>query len=197
MLKWVLIIGAMIVGVVFIVGLSVVGMYNGLVAQEETVKTAWSQVENVYQRRSDLIPNLVATVKGYAVHEHDTFVQLANARASVGKMDMGSVINDPEKFAQFQKAQGEISSALTRLLVSVEAYPTLKANEGFLALQSQLEGTENRITIERQRYNEAAKVFGISVRRFPTNILAGIFGFKAKAYFEAEQGSKEVPKVKF
>ena len=197
MLKWVLIIGAMIVGVVFIVVLSVVGIYNGLVTQEETVKTAWSQVENVYQRRSDLIPNLVETVKGYATHEHSTFVELANARASIGKMDVGSVINDPTKFAEFQKAQGAISSALSRLMVVMEAYPTLKANEGFLDLQSQLEGTENRITIERQRYNDAAKVFDISIRRFPTNILAGVFNFKAKAYFEAEQGAKEVPKVKF
>jgi LemA protein len=174
------------------------GVYNELVTAEEKVSTAWAQVENVYQRRSDLVPNLVETVKGYAAHEMGAFLGVTEARAKISQMKISSdVINDPEKFAQFQAAQGALSSALSRLLVVVEKYPNLKANQNFLALQTQLEGTENRITVERRRFNEESRLFNTKIRTFPNNFLARLYGFSKKAYFEAEKGAESAPKVSF
>jgi LemA protein len=175
-----------------------VGSYNRLVSMEEAVKAQWAQVENVYQRRADLVPNLVETVKAYAKHEKETFQLVVEARSKIGsiKLDPGFV-NDQNKLAQFQKLQGELSSALSKLIAVAENYPQLKANENFLTLQSQLEGTENRITVERMRYNEKAQAFNASIRRFPNNIIANLFGFREKAYFQAEEGANKAPKVKF
>jgi len=174
------------------------GGYNSLVSGEESVKAAWSQVENVYQRRADLIPNLVATVKGVANFEKETYTAVTEARAKVGQIRVTpEMLNDPNSFAQFQRAQGELGSALSRLLVVAENYPQLKANQNFLDLQSQLEGTENRISVERRRYNETAQAYNTMLRRFPRNITARLFGFKEKAYFEAAQGAEKAPEVKF
>jgi len=175
-----------------------VGIYNNLVKLDEAVKSQWSQVENVYQRRADLIPNLVETVKGYAKHERETFQAVVDARSRVGSIQAGrDVINNPEAFKKFQAAQGELSGALSRLLAVVENYPQLKANENFLNLQAQLEGTENRIAVERKRYNEIAMEFNAKRRSFPAVIIANMYGFKEKAYFEAEAGSEKAPKVSF
>ncbi len=172
--------------------------YNRLVTLEEQVKAQWSQVENVYQRRADLIPNLVETVKGYAKHERETLQAIVEARSKVGSIRFdSSVVNDSKKLAEFQRAQGELSSALSRLMVIVENYPQLKANENFLNLQSQLEGTENRIAVERKRFNDLVQEFNSLRRRIPTNIIAKIFGFSEKAYFKAEEGAEKAPKVKF
>lgn len=174
------------------------GVYNNLVTKEEGVTSAWAQVENVYQRRLDLVPNLVATVKGYAAHEKETLLNVVNARAKATQMGASpSVINDPEQLAKFQEIQTGLTSALSRLLVVVEKYPDLKASQNFLALQTQLEGTENRITVERKRFNEAAQDFNAFRRRFPNVIVAGFMGFKNKAYFQADQDAKTVPQVKF
>ncbi|MCX7820763.1 MAG: LemA family protein [Brevinematales bacterium] len=174
------------------------GGYNRLVTLEEQVKAQWSQVENVYQRRADLIPNLVETVKGYAKHERETLQAIVEARSRVGSIKLdSSVVNDSKKLAEFQRAQGELSGALSRLMVVVENYPQLKANENFLNLQSQLEGTENRIAVERKRYNELVQEFNSLRRRIPTNIIASLFGFSEKAYFKAEEGAEKAPKVKF
>jgi LemA protein len=174
------------------------GSYNGLVTGEESVKAAWSQVENVYQRRADLIPNLVATVKGVANFEKETYTAVTEARSRVGQIRVTpEMLNDPNAFAQFQKAQGELGSALSRLLVVAENYPQLKANQNFLELQSQLEGTENRIAVERRRYNEVAQGYNTMLRRFPRNIAARVFGFKEKAYFAAAEGAEKAPEVKF
>lgn len=179
-------------------GLWLGGSYNSLVTSEEGVKTAWAQVENVYQRRADLIPNLVETVKGYAAHERETLegVVKARAEASQTKIDPANLSN-PEALAQFEKAQQGLSGALSRLLVVVERYPDLKANQNFLALQTQLEGTENRITVERNRFNEVARGFNTKVRVFPGNLIARLFGFEAKTYFEAAAGAEAAPKVSF
>lgn len=174
------------------------GAYNNLVTKEEGVNSAWAQVENVYQRRLDLVPNLVETVKGYAAHEKETLQNVVNARAKIGKMDVSSsVINDPMELAKFQEAQTQMASALSRLLVVAEQYPDLKASQNFLALQTQLEGTENRITVERKRFNEAAQEFNAFRRRFPNVMVAGFMGFKNKAYFQADQDAKIAPQVKF
>lgn len=174
------------------------GTYNKLVVSEENVKKAWSQVENVYQRRLDLIPNLVETVKGYASHERETFESITKARASVGQMNVTSdVVNNPEAFQKFQESQGQLTSFLSRLLMVSERYPDLKANQNFLDLQAQLEGTENRISVERGRYNEAAQSFNTLRRTFPTVILAGWMGFKEKTYFEADKGAEKAPQVQF
>ncbi len=166
---------------------------------DETVKEKWSQVENVYQRRSDLIPNLVEAVKGYTSHEKETLLAVTEARAKVGGMVNigGKALNDPAKFKQFQQAQNAMSSALQRLMVVVEKYPDLKANQSFLNLQSQLEGTENRITVERKRFNEAARNYNTNIKQFPKMFLAQAYGFTEKPYFEAEKGAETVPKVKF
>ncbi len=192
-----LIVLLVIVGVILAIASFLSGAYNGLVRAEEQVKQAWSQVENVYQRRLDLIPNLVETVKGYAAHEKDTFIAVTQARSQAAGSISPDVISDPQKFAQFQASQGALSSALSRLMVVVEKYPELKANENFLALQSQLEGTENRISVERGRFNEAAQIFNTQLRQFPTNLIGGMFGFKAKEYFKADEGAAKAPTVKF
>ena len=173
------------------------GVYNNLVKADERVNQAWAQVENVYQRRLDLIPNLVETVKGYAAHEKSTFVEVTEARSKAAGSITPGIINDPQKFAQFQESQTALSSALSRLMVVVEKYPDLKANENFLSLQAQLEGTENRISVERGRFNEAAQAFNTMFRQFPTNIIGGMFGFKVKEYFKADAGAKTAPKVQF
>ena len=172
--------------------------YNALVTLEENVNQSWAQVGNQYQRRADLIPNLVETVKAYAAHEKETFTAVTEARAKVGQLTVTpEVLNNPEAFAKFQQVQGEISSVLTRLMAVSENYPQLKANENFLALQSQLEGTENRISVERKRFNESVQGYNTTIRRFPTNMLAGMFGFEKKLYFEAQPGAETAPAVKF
>lgn len=173
--------------------------YNYMVDLDEGVKEKWSQVENVYQRRADLIPNLVSTVKGYATHEEDTFVQLANARSKAGGTVNISeeVLNDPALFQKYQEAQSSLSGALQRLMMVTENYPELKANESFLALQSQLEGTENRITVERKRFNEEAKVYNSYIKKFPNTIYANMFGFTRRSYFQAQAGSEVAPTVSF
>ncbi len=187
-----------VVGVVVALALLLAGTYNRLVSAEEAVKSAWAQVENVYQRRLDLIPNLVETVKGYAAHEQQTLESVIEARSKVSNLKIdSSVLNSPESLQQFQRMQGELSSALSRLMVVVEQYPNLKANENFLNLQSQLEGTENRISVERMRFNEAAQAFNTLRRKFPTVFMAKLMGFAEKAYFQADEGAKKVPQVIF
>lgn len=187
-----------VVGVIALIFLMFAGRYNRIVAAEEGVDSAWAQVENVYQRRLDLVPNLVETVKGYAEHERATLQGVVDARAKISQMNIGSdVINDPNALAKFEQAQGQLSSALSRLLVVVERYPDLKASQNFLALQTQLEGTENRISVERRRFNEAARQFNTLIRTFPNNFIANMFGFSKKAYFEAEEGAAKAPTVKF
>jgi len=193
---WIIVI-AVVVVLLLIVG-KVVGIYNSLVTLEEGVNNAWAQVSNQYQRRADLIPNLVETVKGYAKHERETLEAVIQARANATNLTVTpEVLNDPRAFSKFQQVQGEISSALARLMAVVENYPNLKANENFLSLQAQLEGTENRITVERQRFNETVQGFNTRIRRFPTNLFAGLFGFGKKAYFEAQEGAEVAPKVSF
>ncbi|WP_288206171.1 LemA family protein [uncultured Parabacteroides sp.] len=173
------------------------GTYNTMVTQDEGVKTAWSQVENQYQRRMDLIPNLVNTVKGYATHEKETLEGVVSARAEATKTTIDPSNLNEESMKKFQAAQGELSSALSHLMVVMERYPDLKANQNFLELQAQLEGTENRISVERKRFNETAQSYNTYIRTFPTNILAGMFGFQPKAYFSAESGAEKAPKVEF
>lgn len=173
------------------------GTYNTMVTQDEGVKTAWSQVENQYQRRMDLIPNLVNTVKGYATHEKETLEGVVSARAEATKTTIDPSNLNEESMKKFQAAQGELSSALSRLMLVIERYPDLKANQNFSELQAQLEGTENRISVERKRFNETAQSYNTYIRSFPTNILAGMFGFQPKAYFSAESGAEKAPKVKF
>lgn len=176
-----------------------VGNYNKFVSAEEQVKVAWAQVENVYQRRLDLIPNLVEVVKGYAKHEEEVFTKVVEARSKAGGMVNISedVLNNPENFEKFQKAQNELSSSLQRLLAISEAYPELKANENFIALQSQLEGTENRIAVERKRYNDICSSYNTSIRLFPSSIIANMYGFSQKQYFKADEEASKTPKVKF
>ena len=171
--------------------------YNTMVTQDEGVKTAWSHVENQYQRRMDLIPNLVNTVKGYATHEKETLEGVVSARAEATKTTIDPSNLNEESMKKFQAAQGELSSALSRLMVVLERYPDLKANQNFSELQAQLEGTENRISVERKRFNETAQTYNTYIRSFPTNILAGMFGFQPKAYFSAESGAEKAPKVEF
>ena len=168
------------------------GTYNTMVTQDEGVKTAWSQVENQYQRRMDLIPNLVNTVKGYATHEKETLEGVVSARAEATKTTIDPSNLNEESMKKFQAAQGELSSALSRLMLVIERYPDLKANQNFSELQAQLEGTENRISVERKRFNETAQSYNTYIRSFPTNILAGMFGFQPKAYFSAESGAETV-----
>lgn len=196
------IIGLGILGVivlfVLIIGGWLASSYNNLVTLNETVDQAWSQVENQYQRRADLIPNLVNTVKGYANFEKEVLTDVTKARASVGQMTVTKeVLNDPAAFQKFEQAQEGLKSALSRLLVTVEKYPDLKANENFLQLQAQLEGTENRISVERKVFNEKVQTYNTSVKKFPTNILAGIFGYREKQYFKAVAGAEAAPKVEF
>ncbi len=173
------------------------GAYNGAVGKEENVKKAWSQVENQYQRRADLIPNLVNTVKGYANFEQKTLTDVIAARASATQVRIDPANLTPENIQRFEQAQQGLSGALGRLLAVSEAYPDLKANQNFLDLQKQLEGTENRISVERKNFNEAVNGYNSSIRRFPTNMLVGLFGFSPKGYFQATQGSDRAPAVNF
>ncbi|HIZ05210.1 MAG TPA: LemA family protein [Candidatus Phocaeicola gallistercoris] len=186
-----------IVIVIAIIAIYSVSSYNSMVTLDEQVGTAWSNVENQYQRRTDLIPNLVNTVKGYATHEKETFDAVVEARAKATQMNINIDDLTSEKLANYQRLQGEIGSALGRLLAVSENYPELKANENFQTLQAQLEGTENRISVERRKFNEVARNYNTTIRRFPKNIFAGLFGFEKRPYFEAEEGSEKAPEVKF
>ncbi|MFC1483537.1 LemA family protein [Candidatus Neomarinimicrobiota bacterium] len=192
-----LIILIVVVVILLLISRWFVGTRNGFVIKDEAVKTAWSQVENVYQRRADLIPNLVETVKGVASFERETFTAVTEARSKVNNINMEGVLDSPERFQQFQAAQGDLSGALSRLMVVVENYPQLRANQNFLNLQAQLEGTENRITVERRRFNEASQAYNTAVRLFPGSIIAGMSGFGQRAYFEAQEGAEEAPQVEF
>lgn len=173
------------------------GNYNNMVKMDEGVQAAWSQVENVYQRRADLIPNLVATVKGYASHEQQTLEGVISARSKATQITVNPEDLTSEQLAKYQKAQGELGSALGKLLAITENYPDLKANTNFLELQAQLEGTENRIAVERKKFNDAARVYNTTIRQFPKNIVAAMFGFEKKPYFEAQEGAEQAPKVEF
>jgi LemA protein len=195
------IVGAIVL-VAIVIGLSISGIYNSLVGLDQGTQAQWAQVENVYQRRADLVPNLVATVKGAANFEKDTLIAVTEARARVGQVTSGALENiarDPQAFARFQQAQDGLSSALSRLMVVAERYPELKATAGFRDLQAQLEGTENRISVERMRFNEAAQAFNTKRQSFPTVLIAGFFGdtFQPKAYFKAQTGADKPPEVKF
>ncbi len=196
-LRW--IIPLVILFVVFGCYRNFSGTYNKIVILDEGVSSSWSQVENVYQRRFDLIPNLVATVKGYAAHEKDTFTAVTEARSRAGGvMNISDeVLNNPESFQRFQQAQSELSGALQRLLVVTENYPELKSNQNFLALQDQLEGTENRITVERQRFNETVRSYNTYIKQFPRLFIANIMGFDPRPYFEAAAGAEQAPTVSF
>ncbi len=186
-----------IVAIVLIIGGCGCGGYNGLVKQDEVVKNAWANVQSDYQRRADLIPNLVNTVKGEANFEQTTLQNVINARASATQIKVDANDLTPEKLQQFQQAQGQLSAALGRLLAVSENYPTLRANDAFRGLQTQLEGTENRIKVSRNDYNAAVQDYNVKVRSFPMNVFAGMFGFKPKAGFQADAGSEKAPEVKF
>ncbi|HLI96906.1 MAG TPA: LemA family protein [Candidatus Baltobacteraceae bacterium] len=191
---------ALAIGAIIVI--SMISSYNGLVTLSQAVDAQWGQVQNVYQRRADLVPNLVATVKGAANFEKSTYIAVTQARASVGQLPpdvLKNAVNDPKAMAQFEQAQNTLGSTLSRLLVTVENYPQLKANENFLTLQAQLEGTENRIAVERRRYNEAAQAFNTRRNTFPTNIYASLFGaqFNSKSYFQAQPGAQNAPQVTF
>jgi LemA protein len=196
---------AIILGVVVVLVLIILGFVgyfisvnNKIVTADEGVKAGWSQVENQYQRRFDLIPNLVETVKGFAKQEKEVLEGVTLARSRVGQLTVTpEVLNDPKAFAKFQQAQDGLSSALSRLLVVTENYPTLRSNENFLALQSELEGTENRISVERRRFNETVQSYNTLIRRFPASFIASMGGFKEKSYFSAASGADQAPKVKF
>jgi LemA protein len=202
MAKWAVGCVVIILGVVLVLGLGVAAGYNGLVSLDQAVQAQWGQVENVYQRRADLVPNLVETVKGAAAFEKDTFTAVTEARSKVGQVSaagLQNIANNPDAFAKFQQAQDGLSSALSRLMVVVEKYPELKATQNFRDLQAQLEGTENRIAVERMRFNETAQAFNTRRNSIPTVLWAGFFGdrFREKAYFKAEAGAETAPKVKF
>ena len=195
--KWIAL--GVVLLLVLMLGMCGVGSYNGLVGSSQAVDAQWAQVENVYQRRADLIPNLVNTVKGAANFEQETLIKIAEARASVGKVqiDAKNLPNNPGAFAQFEQAQSGLSSALSRLMVVVERYPELKANANFRDLQAQLEGTENRISVERMRYNEVAQAYNTRRLSFPTVIFANMMGFGDKAYFKSQAGAERAPTVDF
>src|SRR5438270_392966 len=191
---------ALAVVVVLVVGVVVwaIGVQNRLVGLEQNVNEKWAQVQNVYQRRADLIPNLVETVKGFATQERTVLEEVTRARASASSIQLTpEALNDPKALERFQVAQNQLSGALSRLLVTVERYPELKSNQNFLALQSQLEGTENRITVERRRFNESVREYNTRLRLFPGSMVARFSGYKPKAFFEAAPGSETAPKVKF
>lgn len=197
-----LLIGLSILGVLIVIAIAIIlwgaSQYNSLVSLNESVNNAWSQVENQYQRRFDLIPNLVNTVKGYADFEKSVLTQVTEARASVGQLKITpEALENPETFAKFQQAQDGLSNAISRLLVISENYPQLRANENFLSLQNQLEATENRINVARNRYNDAVQGYNTSIKRFPKNMIAGFFGFREKQYFKATTGAEKAPEVKF
>ncbi len=185
------------IGLLLVLGFNTCNTYNALVQKDEQVKKAWSQVENQYQRRLDLIPNLVETVKGYAEFERSTLQAVVEARANATRITLQADQLTPENLQRFEQAQGALSTALGRLLAVAENYPNLKANENFINLQTQLEGTENRIAVERKNYNEVVGEYNTYLRRFPTNLYAGLLGFSSKAYFQAAPGAEKVPQVKF
>ena len=189
---WIIVI--VVLAILFFWGM---GAYNGLVTEREKVNGQWANVENQYQRRTDLIPNLVETVKGYAKHESNTLEAVVNARAQATQMKIDPANLTPEKLQEYQQMQGAVGAALGRLIALQENYPDLKANQNFMALQQQLEGTENRISTERTRFNEMAQGYNTMLMKFPKNIFASIFGFKEKPYFAAEKGSEKAPQVKF
>jgi LemA protein len=200
--KIALAIVAVVVVIALVLGFSVMGTYNNLVQLDQATQSQWAQVENTYQRRADLIPNLVNTVKGAAKFEQETLTAVTEARSRVGQVTQGAmqnIINDPQAFQRFQQAQDGLSSALSRLMVVAERYPELKATQGFRDLQVQLEGSENRITVERMRFNESAQAFNTRRESFPTNIIAGLFGgkFNTKPYFKSQTGAEKAPEVKF
>lgn len=195
MKKWITI--GVIVLVIFIIYRSFVGTYNNMIGQEEQVNQQWSQVENVYQRRADLIPNLVNTVKGYANFEQETLTGVIEARAKATQVTVSPQNLDANSLQQFQQAQDGLSSALSRLMVVVERYPDLKANQNFLELQSQLEGTENRISVERKKFNESVQGYNTYVRKFPNSVIANMSGFDQKGYFESTAGAETAPVVTF
>ncbi|MBQ1964917.1 MAG: LemA family protein [Tidjanibacter sp.] len=186
-----------VLAVVAVVAVWGVSKYNGFVGQGEKVENAWSQVENQYQRRADLIPNLVNTVKGYATHEQTTLDQVVEARAKATQLTVDASQLTPEALAAYNKAQGEVGAALGRLMAIGEAYPELKANQNFLELQAQLEGCENRIAVARKDFNDAVRGYNVAIKRFPSNLVAQMFGFEAKGYFEAAEGTEVAPKVEF
>lgn len=189
-------ISKLLVALMALVSLNSCG-YNTMTEKEEAVNKAWSNVENQYQRRSDLIPNLVNTVKGYAQHEQSTLTAVLEARSKATQITVNADELTPERLKEYQAAQGQVTSALGKLLAISEAYPDLKANENFKELQAQLEGTENRISVERRNFNDVVGDYNTYIRKFPQNIMAGIFGFEKRAYFEAEAGSEKAPKVEF
>ncbi len=189
-----LIITVVVIALVAIWGIS---SYNGLVSMDENVSNQWANVETQYQRRSDLIPNLVNTVKGYAKHESETLESVMAARSQATQVKIDPSNCTPQQLAAYQKAQGDVTTALGKLLAITENYPDLKANQNFLELQSQLEGTENRINVARKDFNDTAKKYNTSLRRFPRNIVASMFGFEKRNYFEAEAGAEKAPKVEF
>lgn len=191
-IKWAVLAVAILAAIIWVKNL-----YNGIVTAEEDTESAWAQVENVYQRRADLIPNLVATVKGYAAHESETLEGVIAARARATQITVDPSDLSPEAIARFNDAQGELSKALGRLMLIRESYPELKANQNFLELQAQLEGTENRISTERMKFNDIVKKYNKLVRQFPNNILASLFDFEKKGYFEAQSGAENAPKVEF
>lgn len=183
--------------VICAIAIWLISSYNGMVKMDEEVSSAWSNVENQYQRRVDLIPNLVNVVKGYASHEKETFEAVVSARSKATQVTVDPENLTPEKLQEYQKAQGELGATLGRLLAITESYPELKANENFKELQAQLEGTENRISVERRNFNEIARKYNSSIRSFPRSIIAGMFGFETRPYFEAEEGANKAPEVKF
>ena len=186
-----------LVAIVAICSLTSCSTYNNMVTMEESVKSAWSNVETQYQRRADLIPNLVSAVKGYASHEESTLTAVIDARSKATSVNISMDELTPEKLAEYQKAQSAVTSALGRLIAVSENYPDLKANQNFLELQAQLEGTENRITVARKEFNDATQSYNVAVRKFPANLVAMIFGFDQKPYYEADASAAEAPKVEF
>lgn len=186
-----------IIGLLLIFFFTFQGMYNKMVSLEESTTGQWANVETAYQRRADLIPNLVNTVKGYAEFEQETLTEVIEARSKATSIQVDANDINPQQLEQFQQAQSQLSGALSRLLLTVERYPDLKANQNFLQLQSQLEGTENRISIERRKFNNIVQEYNIYIRKFPQSIISGISGFDKKGYFEAEAGSEQVPEVEF
>lgn len=198
MRKTIIVIGVIIL-IAAVLIFPLMGIYNGLVSSEENVNKKWADVQGAYQRRADLIPNLVNTVKGYADFEQQTLIKVIEERANATRpqLNLDPTKLDDASLAQYQKAQDELGQSLSKLLVVVEQYPELKANQNFLDLQTQLEGTENRINVERRNFNESVQEFNTKLRRFPTNMLAGMFGFKAKPYFQSQPGAENAPKVEF
>ncbi len=190
-------INIIIVAIVAIIAFWAISGYNSLVSMDENVSNQWANVETQYQRRADLIPNLVNTVKGYAAHEKETLEGVIAARSQATQIKVDPTDLTPEKLAEYQKAQGQLATALGKLLAITENYPDLKANQNFLELQAQLEGTENRINVARKNFNDSAKAYNTAIRRFPKNILAGMFGFDKRAYFEAAEGAEQAPQVQF